>query len=808
MNMRLLLLLALFFYNSAIAQNNFIRTRSFNEGWKFFLGDAAANDPSFNDDTWRKLKLPHDWSIEMPFDSTSPTGTGGGALRGGIGWYRKTFTIPASGKGKSVSILFDGVYRNSEVWINGHSLGKRPNGYISFQYDLTNFVKYGNEPNVIAVKVDNSQQPNSRWYSGSGIYRNVWLTVTDDTHIACWGTYITTPEVTDKKAMVKLEIRVNVPVEKKQTIAASTTIYDSHGKEIAKISGAIPANQDTPVTVLQKLVVNNPVLWRVDHPYLYRAVTRIISNGKTVDQYTTPFGIRYFSFDANKGFFLNGKSVKIAGVCNHHDLGCLGTAVNIRAIERQLQILKGMGINGIRTSHNPPAPELLDLCDKMGFIVMDEAFDMWKQPKNKYDYHLDFDDWYKRDLTDQLLRDRNHPSVFIWSVGNELQEQWKKGDDTSGAAIVRNLHNIVKDLDNRPTVTANNETNPGNNVLLVANATDLIGFNYSHDKWSAAQVQKIGGLKPFIVTESVSALQSRGCYDMPSDSIRIWPRRWDLPVENANPDFTCSAYENCAAPWGGTHIQTLKSFLKNDNVSGMFVWTGFDYLGEPTPYPWPARSSYFGIVDLAGFPKDAYYLYQSVFTNKPMLHLFPHWNWKEGQTIDMWAYYNNADEVELFINGKSQGVKKKTGDELHVMWRVAYEPGIVRAVSRKNGKVVLTKEIKTAGAPAKIILTADRNSIKANGEDLSFVTVTVADKDGNPVPDANNLIQFVIQGEGEIAGVDNGCQTDLSMLKADNKKAFKGLALAVVQSKKKAGTITLSATAEGLKSASVIIKVF
>jgi beta-galactosidase len=790
--------------NSASAQTTPARTVSFNEGWKFFLGDALAADPAFNDNAWRKLDLPHDWSIELPFDSTSPSGTGGGALRGGIGWYRKTFAMPESEKGKTVAILFDGVYRNSEVWINGHYLGKRPNGYVSFQYDLTPYVNFGKETNVIAVKVDNSQQPNSRWYSGSGIYRNVWLTFTGKTHIAQWGTYITTPEVSDKKATVHLEITVSVLRQEKRAITAFTTIYNEFGKEIARLSNPLPDVHDTAVTVIQQFYINNPALWSVQRPYLYRAVTSIIVNGNMVDQYTTPFGVRYFSFDADKGFSLNGKPVKIIGVCNHHDLGCLGTAINTRALERQLQILKGMGINGIRTSHNPPAPELLDLCDKMGFIVMDEAFDMWMREKTKYDYHVDFDNWYKKDLTDQVLRDRNHPSVFIWSVGNEIPEQWKKGDDTSGAAMLRNLHNIVKGLDNRPTVTANNETNSGN-ALLQANVTDLIGYNYSHDKWSAEAVQKMWGRKPFIVTESVSALQTRGHYDMPSDSIRRWPLRWDLPVENANTDLTCSAYENCSAPWGGTHIETLKSFLKNNNVSGMYIWTGFDYLGEPTPYPWPARSSYFGIVDLAGFPKDVYYLYQSVFTNGNVLHLFPHWNWKKGQTIDMWAYYNNADEVELFINGKSQGVRKKTGDDLHVMWRVTYEPGVVKAVSRKNGKVVLTKEIRTAGAPAKIILAADRTLIKADGKDLSFITVKIVDKDGNPVPDANNLIHFTVKGQGIIAGVDNGYQADLSPFKTNNKKAFNGLALAVLQSKKKPGPIFLSAAAAGLKGTDIVI---
>ncbi len=800
---QLLMLAAVLLVHPATTLSQLARTSSFNQGWKFMLGDSTAADPAFNDAGWRTLDLPHDWSIEFPFDSASPSGTGGGALRGGIGWYRKTFTLPAAEKGKLISILFDGVYRNSEVWINGHYLGKRPNGYISFQYDITPYIHFGKERNVIAVKVDNAQQPNSRWYSGSGIYRNVWLISTSKTHIAQWGTYITTPEVSDKKASIQLTLNIHTAAgNRTPAVIARTIIYDSSGKAVARCTSPLA---DTTGTLLQKLEIIHPSLWSLDQPYLYKAVTTILSGGKITDQYTTPFGVRYFSFDADKGFFLNGKHVKIVGVCNHHDLGCLGTALNTRALERQLEILKNMGINGIRTSHNPPAPELLDLCDKMGFIVMDEAFDMWRQQKSQYDYHLDFDQWYKKDLTDQVIRDRNHPSVFIWSVGNEIQEQWKKGNDTSGAGILRALHSIVKRLDDRPTITANNEVNPGN-VLLQADVTDLIGYNYNQHKWSADAVQNTWGRKPFIVTESVSALQTRGIYDMPSDSIRRWPARWDLPVENANPDLTCSAYENCSTPWGSTHIETLQQFLKNDNVSGMYIWTGFDYIGEPTPYPWPARSAYFGIVDLAGFPKDVYYLYQSIFTHKNVLHLFPHWNWKEGQDIDLWAYYNNADEVELFINGQSHGVKSKKTDELHVMWRVKYEPGTIKAVSRKNGKIIATEEIKTAGEPAKIVLTADRSAIAANGTDLSFVTVKVVDKEGNLVPHAGNLIHFSVKGKGTIAGVDNGCQTDLSSFKADSKKAFNGLALAVIRSLRQPGQIQLSATSPGLEGTSIVIQ--
>ncbi|THU40280.1 glycoside hydrolase family 2 protein [Niastella caeni] len=787
-------------YFSATAQPTRVR-EDFDRNWTFNLGNVSrAEDASFNDASWRKLNLPHDWSIELPFDSTSPTGTGGGALRGGLGWYRKTFTLPATDKGKNIFIDFDGVYCNSEVFINGHSLGVRPNGYISFRYDLTPYLKFGNEKNVIAVKVDNSQQPNSRWYSGSGIYRNVWLVKTNSIYVDNWGTYINTPSVSSTRATVNITTTLSGTGG---YCDVTTAILNKEGKAVA-VQTQKNLHVGALQTTRQVFSLQTPVLWSIENPYLYKAVTKVISNGKTVDEYTTPFGIRSYQFDVDKGFFLNGKKVKIVGVCNHHDLGCLGTAINTRALERQLQIMKGMGINGIRTSHNPPAPELLDLCDKMGFIVMDEAFDMWKRSKSKYDYSNDFDEWYKKDLKDQILRDRNHPSVFIWSVGNEIQEQWAKEGDTAGTAYLREMQQIVRSLDDRPTVTANNEVRSMNR-LLQSGINELVGYNYHHGDWPPDSVTQKWGRKPFIVTESVSALQTRGHYDMPSDSMRIWPQRWDLPVANANPDLTCSAYENCFTPWGSSHEATLKMFLKYESISGMYVWTGFDYIGEPTPYPWPARSSYFGIVDLAGFPKDAYYLYQSLFTTQNMLHLFPHWNWQPGQVVDMWAYYNNADEVELFINGKSQGVKRKTGDELHVMWRVTYEQGRVEAVSRKDGKVIASKTIKTAGAPAKIVLQADRSAIQANGKDLSFVTVKVVDKDGNLVPDAANNIQFTIAGAGVIAGVDNGSQTSMESFKASERKTFNGLCLAVVQSTGKPGSIKLQAKSAGLAPATIDI---
>ncbi len=479
----------------------------------------------------------------------------------------------------------------------------------------------------------------------------------------------------------------------------------------------------------------------------------------------------------------------------HHDLGALGAAVNKRAIERQLQILKAMGCNAIRTSHNPPAPEFLDLCDRMGFLVMDEAFDMWKKKKSKHDYAENWNEWYKQDLTDQILRDRNHPSVFIWSIGNEIREQF----DSTGITIARELIHVVKSIDNtRPVTSALSESDPAKNFIYKSGALDLVGLNYHEERYADFPKNYPG--QKFIATETMSALETRGFYDQPTDTTRHWPTSSKSPFTQGNAQMAVTAYDNVAAYWGSTHEETWKIIKKYDFLSGLFIWTGFDYIGEPSPYPWPARSSYFGIIDLAGFPKDVYYMYQSEWTNKPVLHLLPHWNWKPGQTIDVWAYYSHADEVELFLNGKSLGIKSKHGDDLHVSWPVKFEPGTLKAVSRKAGKVVLTQGVHTAGQPAKIELTVDRRSIKADGKDLSFITVKVLDKNGNIVPDADNLITFKITGPARIAGVDNGSQSSLEPFKANYCKAFHGLCLAIVQSTNKAGKATVIAFSNGLKA--------
>jgi beta-galactosidase len=778
----------------------------FNDGWKFILDSLHSNEQiDLDEASWRSVTLPHDWSIEGKFDRNNPAGIGGGALPGGIGWYRKTFTEPISAKGKNVFIDFDGIYWNSEVWINGTLLGHRPNGYISFRYDLTHYLKYGKEKNILAVKVDNSRQPNSRWYSGSGIYRNVWLVTHEGIFVDHWGTHITNPEISAGLSMVDIGVIVRNTSQVNKKVLIKTTVLDALGKNVGSDSSEWKSSLDNSFETKGRISLTTPHLWSIQDPYVYRAITELISGNTRLDSYTTTFGIRSFEFDIDKGFSLNGKSIKINGVCDHHDLGCLGAALNRRALERQLEILKAMGCNAIRTSHNPPAPELLELCDRMGFIVMDEAFDMWKRPKNKYDYHLYWDQWHKQDLEDQVLRDRNHPSVFIWSIGNEIPEQWGGPDnkDTLGGPIARELASIVRSLDSTRPVTAACDHPDISNIIIRSGALDLIGYNYHQQLYESFQKTFPG--KKFIGTETVSALETRGHYDMPSDSIRRWPERWDIPFKKGNSDLTCSSYDNVSAPWGSTHEETLKIIKKHEYLAGQFIWTGFDYMGEPTPYSWPARSSYFGIVDLAGFPKDLYYLYQSEWTEQPVLHIFPHWNWVKGDSVDVWAFYNIADQVELYLNGKSLGIRKKKTDDLHVMWRIVFEPGTLRAVSRKNGQIVLTKEITTAGAPAKIILSVDRKSIKADGRDLAFITAKIVDRDGNLVPDANNLLKFTLNGPGLIIATDNGSETGLDSFQATEKKAFNGLCLAVVRSTPQAGMINLQAQAEGLTASSIEI---
>lgn len=800
------------------------RAISFNADWQFKLGKDTTGG------SWRTLNLPHDWAIEGDFSESNPSGTGGGALPGGIGWYKKSFNVSQTDKGKNLFIDFDGAYMNSTVWINGHELGTRPYGYSSFSYNLTPYIKFGKE-NTILVKVDNEEQPNSRWYSGCGIYRNVWLRILNPTHVDLWGTYITTPDVSRDKATVK--IQTSISSDKDNSVAVKTVIRNPEGKIIAQTGKDIVNLPDSTIT--QTIIVDNPCLWGISNPCMYTAVTDLYEDDKKVDSYETPFGIRFFNFDVEKGFSLNGEPLKIHGVNLHHDAGALGAVVNRRAIERQLEILRGMGVNAIRSSHNPPAPELLELTDSMGFLVMDEAFDMWRKRKTAHDYARYFDQWHEKDLTDLVKRDRNHPSIIIWSIGNEVLEQWsdasadtlsleeanmilnfghsadmlaKEGDMSVNSLLTKKLADMVRELDStRPITAGNNEPSPGNH-LFRSGALDLIGYNY-HDEWFKDVPTNFPG-KPFIITESISALQTRGYYTNPSDSIILAPERWDKPYYD--PSFAASAYDNMRAPWGDHHESGLQHVLDNDFISGQFVWTGFDYIGEPTPYGWPARSSYFGIVDLAGFPKDVYYMYKAeLVPEETVLYIFPHWNWNEGDTVDIWAYFNNAEEVELFLNGKSLGRKKKNVAEnpYHVMWRVPFEPGTIEAVSYDaNNNVVARQSRTTAGKPKNIKLSADRSQIRKDNNDLAYITIEVTDENGNLNPIADNDIRFKVSGGGFIAGVDNGSPISMERFKDDHRKLFNGKALLIVQTDGSAEPIYIEASSEGLKPESIVISKF
>ena len=773
--------------------------QNFDADWLFVLADSVQMaEVNYNDASWRRLDVPHDWAIEGDFYAGNPSGAGGGALPGGIGWYRKHFNLgdcETNMKETKFFLEFDGVYMNSTVYINGQKVGYRPYGYSSFEYDITPYVKEGE--NVVAVRVDNSDQPNSRWYSGCGIYRHVWLTKTAPIHVAHWGVYANS-SVTKGKGRLAIEVELMGTGPVSSVPVIQNTLIDPHGRVVGKSKG------------LKSVInVSKPMLWSCETPNIYKVRTEVIQGGKVVDTYETSTGFRDFKFDAKTGFWLNGTNMKLNGVCEHHDFGCLGAALNEDALHRKLTKLKAMGVNSIRSSHNPPAPELLNMCDTMGLIVMDESFDMWRRKKTQNDYARFFDEWHERDLTDLILRDRNHPCILMWSIGNEVLEQWsstdsdeltleqanlllnaardastlaKDGELSPNSLLTIHLADIVKRYDtSRPITAGCNEPSP-NNHLFKSGAIDLIGFNYHHE-W-VKDVPKNFPDKPFIFSESVSALQTRGFYRMPSDTVYKAPKQWWLPY--TDPSFMCSAYDNMHASWSSTHEETWDVVKHNDFVGGQYIWTGFDYIGEPTPYGFPARSSYFGIIDLAGFPKDTYYMYQSEWTDKPVLHLFPHWNWVAGDYIDMWCYYSGADEVELFINGKSQGVRKKTEHtaegwkqglctEYHVGWRVTFDPGEVKAVSRKDGKVVCEQTIRTAGPPAKIRLSKDYQ-----GKNTTFITAEVVDKDGNLCPWADDLIYFIGEGDGRILGTDNGCQTSMERFTSPQRHAFHGKCMVVV----------------------------
>ena len=782
-----------------------------------FGGDVAFAQSGFDDSGWRKLNLPHDFGIEGPFEQALP-GETGKLPWFGVAWYRKHFDVPAGDAGKQLYFDVDGAMAYATVWINGHCVGGWPYGYASWRVDLTPFVKFGGA-NTLAIRLDNPKD-SSRWYPGGGIYRNVWLTKTAPVHVGQWGTYITTPQVSKEAATISLQTKVDNNSAAGVEVKVATAIFELNAdgakskKAIAEIEvGGIKIAAGATADTAQSIKIPKPKLWGVEHPNRYVAVTTITQGGKVSDVYETPFGIRTIQFTVDNGFLLNGERVRLNGVCDHADLGALGSAINTRGLERQLEILRGMGGNAIRTSHNPPAPELLDLCDRMGFVVMDETFDCWRQRKKPNDYHLIFDDWHEADARMLVRRDRNHPCVILWSIGNEISEQ----GNTNRFYIGRELADIVHAEDaTRPVTAACNNLNAGYNGFQ--KIVDVFGYNYKpfeYGKFRAANPAI-----PIFGSETASTISSRGEYFFPVSDDK----------SKGLSDFQMSSYDLYAPRWATTPDAEFKGQDENPFVAGEFVWTGFDYIGEPTPYNsdlsnlnnysnpedkaraekelaaigkirTPSRSSYFGIIDLAGFPKDRYYLYQAHWRpDFPMAHILPHWNWpgREGEITPVHVY-TSGDEAELFLNGQSLGRKKKGQFEYRLRWDdVKYAPGELKVVAYKNGKPWTTDVVRTTGAASQLTLKTDRAKIAADGKDLSFVTVTVADQKGQLVPRSKNHIQFEIEGPGEIVAVDNGDATSFESFQAKERNAYNGLALVIVRANQP-GKITLKAHADGLK---------
>ena len=784
---------------------------SFNDSWRFSKGEKADEYVvAFDDSDWREINLPHDWAIEGPFDKKYDTRTGGLPIYG-TAWYRKSFTIDPIHSGSRVYIEFDGVMNNAEVYLNGHKLGGRPYGYSSFEVDLTEHTKFGQE-NVLAVRVD-PKELSARWYPGAGIYRNVYLTIKNELNIAYQGTFISTPKISKEQAEISIQINLENKNNIKGSYTLKTEILDNNGKIIAEISQSF--NPEESLQLQDTILVKNPALWDLDHPNLYLAKSTLLKEGVSIDNSQTTFGIRSIKFSQDNGFELNGKQIKFKGVCLHHDLGPLGSAVNYRATQRQLEIMKEIGVNAIRTSHNPPSPEQLELCDKMGILVQVEAFDEWKLGKVENGYNKFWDEWHETDLRDMIKRDRNHPSVVMWSIGNEIKEQRNK----KGAKVAQHLVDICHDEDPSRPVTAGFNNYPQSVKNGLAATLDLVGFNYKPTQYDNV----IKNNPDFIVygAETASTVSSRGVYHLPLEN---YDRHESLQV---------SSYDIISPPWAyPPDFETYAQEMMPHSL-GEFVWTGFDYLGEPTPFngrdnethgkwggDWPSRSSYFGIVDLTGFPKDRYYYYQSRWTEKPMVHILPHWNWENTAHKEIPVYcYTNGDEAELFLNGKSLGKKvmgvdkttipaeflwwkkpEKTWDSPYRLnWNVKYEPGELRVVAYKDGKAVAEKIIVTADQPYQITLTPDRTEIDADGNDLSFITVKIEDKNGNFCPLADNLVKFKLDGPGSIAAVGNGNAASVEPFQADYRKAFNGLCMLIVKSKKgENGSIKVEAFSDSL----------
>jgi beta-galactosidase len=784
---------------------------------------------NFDDSSWEIVDLPHDWAISGPFFEGWDVEVGGGMGRlpgPGVAWYRKKLDIPLSDTARSVFLDVDGAMSYAIVWLNGQLVGGWPFGYASWRLDLTPYIVPGGD-NQLAIRLDNP--PNSsRWYPGGGIYRNVWLTKTHPVHIGHWGACVTTHTISGTSATIDLELSVDNDSRNKADIEIITTIYtldadgNKKGRSAARFEKIEKSVEAGKTAILKSSVtIENPRLWGPppsQAPNRYVAVTRLSQNGKTIDRYETKFGIRSMRFDPDSGIYVNGEHIAVKGANQHHDLGALGAAFNTRAAERQLEILQDMGCNTIRMAHNPPAPELLELTDRMGFLVIDEIFDSWERKKTPLDFHLIFPDWHEQDVCAFIRRDRNHPSVIIWSLGNEVGEQYT-GEE--GAAIARTLHDISKSEDpTRPTTVAMNFAKPHMPLPAVM---DIISLNYQGEgirdapEYADLQGIRTSPLYPvfhdsfpdklILSSENAAALSSRGEYLFPVTAGISAPVRDGF---GGNPESAhVSAYELYTAPFGSSADKVFASLGKHPYVAGGIAWSGWDYLGEPTPY-YSARSSYFGVIDLAGFKKDRFYLYQSHWRPEfPMVHILPHWNWtgRTGEIVPV-HIFTSGDEAELFLNGKSLGRKTKGEYEYRLRWDdVKFEPGELKAVAYKDGHPWAEDIVSTTDKPARLEATADRTSIRADGKDLAFITVQVTDISGLTVPDADNQISFTVEGPGEIIATDNGDPTSFTPFPSHERKAFNGLALVIVQSKKgEPGEVIVTAKSPGLQEVRLEIK--
>ena len=788
-------------------------------------GNVPCARSDYDDRAWEAVTLPHDWAIAGPFLEEGDFGGMGRLPSWGIGWYRRKLEIPVSDSGKAIRLEVDGAMSYASVWLNGRLVGGWPYGYSSWQLDLTPYVNFGGE-NQLAIRLDNPPS-SSRWYPGGGIYRNVWITKTSPVRVAQWGTFITTREVSEKTATIDLAVTIANASSEKADVRIVTTVHALDPNSIRETDTvaefapiALSLDPQGESLVRAAVVIQEPRLWGpppTQSPHRYVAVTRVVQGKEVLDEYETRFGIREVRFDPNRGVVVNGERIRIQGANQHHDLGALGAAFNLRAAERQLEMLRELGCNAIRMSHNPPAPELLELTDRMGFLVVDESFDSWERRKTPLDYHLIFPDWSEPDMRALVRRDRNHPSVILWSIGNEVGEQYT---DVAGAEVARRLHNIVREEDpTRPTTTAMNWAKADMPLPAVV---DVINLNYQGE--GIRQEPEFDGTdrirtppqypnfrdkfpdKVIISSETASAFSTRGVYLFPVSPLVSAPVRDGRGGDSKNRLVT--AYELHAVDFGSTADKVFASLDRHPYVAGEFVWTGWDHLGEPTPY-YGSRSSYCGIIDLAGFKKDRFYLYQSRWRpDLPMAHLLPHWTWPErvGEVTPIHVF-TSGDEAEVFLNGRSLGRKKKGPFEYRLRWDdVVYEPGRVEVIAYKNDREWARDEVRTAGEAAKLELTPDRAVICADGCDLSFVTVRITDRDGITAPRVEHPLRFEIAGPGEIVATDNGDPRSFEPFPAPTRKAFSGLCLVIVRAQAGAsGEIVLTASADGLASASTLI---